>query len=455
MSRLVIFSNRLPAGDNPSGGLVVALMKTMEAQGGLWIGTAGQPAEDIQSELTPHSGALFERLSMTLTPQEHTDYYLGYSNSVLWPLFHGRPDLLDIRPEFFESYKSTNTRLAALALPHLKDTDTIWIHDYHLIPLASELRKRGVKNNIGFFLHIPFPASAHARTLSHFDTLAEWLGDYDLVGLQTQRDVASALDSFKNVPRAEILLGGRIKIGDKITRISSFPISIDDAAFAKIARSAQTAKKRVLPNEHRLVIGVDRLDYSKGLPQRLRGFERFLASYGAARTKVSLLQIAPASRDTVSAYIDIRKELESLSGEINGIYGQIGYTPVQYLHKPVPREDLAGLYRRASVGLVTPLADGMNLVAKEYVAAQDPEDPGVLILSKLAGAYEQLGVGALGVNPYDASSIAEAIELAISMPLRERIDRYNKMMKVMGASNIDWWTRTFLDNLAEVARRPL
>lgn len=445
--RLVIFSNRLPVGDNPSGGLVVAMRETMDAQGGLWIGTAGEPNTAVESRLTQHPGANFERLSMRLTHREWAEYYLGYANSVLWPICHGRPDLLDIRPEFFSTYKSVNARLAEMSVEHLRDDDVIWIHDYHLIPLAMELRKRGVKNKIGYFHHIPFPSAANIMAMSNFAELADWFVEYDLVGLQTQRDVAACLEVFRSLRGTQILLDGQLKKGEKTVRVKSFPISIDVDNFAEMAATAVTSRSRVLPEDHRLIIGVDRLDYSKGLPQRLRGFQQFLRARDDNQPLVSLLQISPPTRESVTAYSDIRRELESLSGEVNGEFADIGYTPVQYIHRAVPRHDLAGYYRRASIGLVTSLADGMNLVAKEYVAAQDPDNPGVLILSSFAGAYEQMRDHVVGINPYDSDAVARGLSAAVSMPLEDRKHRQRALMKDMRETDIGWWVKTYLNSL--------
>lgn len=450
MSRIVVFSNRLPIGDNPSGGLVVALKDTMDAKGGLWIGTAGEPNTAVETRLTEHPGASFKRFAMRLTGREYQNYYLGYANSVLWPLCHGRPDLLDIRPEYFESYCGVNARLAEMAVPLLREDDLIWVHDYHLIPLAAELRKRGIKNPIGYFHHIPFPSAQNIRALSNSEELADWFVNYDLIGLQTQRDVAGFMEVFRSLENCEILLDGRVKRGENIARVKSFPISIDVEAFKSVAAKAVTGKTRVLPSDHRLIIGVDRLDYSKGLPQRLRGFQQFLRKRDPAQPQVSLLQIAPPTREAVAAYADIRSELEGLSGEVNGEFATIGYTPVQYIHRAIPRDLLAGYYRRASVGLVTSLADGMNLVAKEYIAAQDPEHPGALVLSCFAGAYEQMEDHVIGVNPYDATSIANGIRQAIDMDIAERKEKYRALMKDLMAQDVKWWARQYLESLSKI-----
>ncbi len=451
-SRLVVFSNRLPTGDTPSGGLVVALEKAVgvgdrDRPRSLWIGTAGDPALPAQSELRPLPGASFDRLALRLTPDEHRDYYLGYANSVLWPLCHGRPDLLDIRPEFRAAYSALNARLAEQSIPHLQPDDCVWVHDYHLIPLASELRKRGFKGPIGYFHHIPFPSAQNIRGISHAEQVSDWFVQYDLIGLQTQRDVSEALAVFRSIPGTELLLNGRIKRGRHTARIHSFPISIDVESFADLADKATSAKTRILPSDHKLIIGVDRLDYSKGLPQRLSGFRQFLRDRGAGENKVSLLQIAPPTREAVKAYSDIRTELERLSGEVNGEFAEIGYTPVQYLHRSVPRAEIAGYYRRANVGLVTSLADGMNLVAKEYVAGEDTQDPGVLVLSRFAGVHEQLGDFAVSVNPYDAVDVARGLSKAVAMPLPERRQRHSDAMRALRRQDVGWWSRTYLSAL--------
>ncbi len=456
MSRLVVFSNRVPLGDKPSGGLVVALNDTMISQGGLWIGTETPESGPIDNgaDLKPHPGARFERLTMELTRDEHAQYYLGYSNSVLWPLFHGRADLLDVSAGQFSTYKAVNRRLAERSAPHLRPSDTIWIQDYHLIPLATELRALGVSNPIGFFLHIPFPAASNIRALSDNAEFLDWFSAYDLVGLQTQRDVANFIGAFRTLGHGELLPDGRIRYNKRFVRVASFPIGIDAEAFRAAAEQSPEMPE-ITTTAQKVMIGVDRLDYSKGLPHRLKGFQAFLREHGAVSDRITFLQIAPPTREDVQAYKDIRRELEQLSGEVNGEFGDIGYMPVQYIHRSIQRERLAGLFRRADIALVTPLNDGMNLVAKEYVAAQDPEDPGVLILSRFAGAAEQLAEGAILINPYDAASISEGIATAVAMPLKARRARHAAMWDQLIRYDNDWWTGTFLRTLekAVLSRR--
>ncbi|MFN4183377.1 MAG: trehalose-6-phosphate synthase [Hyphomonas sp.] len=451
MTRLVIFSNRVPAGGPPSGGLVVALKSTMDRLGGLWLGTSTEDETSSSgSELVHQSGEAFERLTMPLTAAEHEDYYLGYANSVLWPMLHGRIDLLDISEGHCAAYEAVNVRLARLARPHIRPNDTIWIHDYHFIPLASALRKLGVENPIGFFLHTPFPDASSVRALSNSGDFLRWFAAYDLVGLQTERDVSRFLATYRSAGAAQLISGNRIRWGDDIIRVGSFPIGIDAAGFRVMAED--TFRKSTPPHSpHRMMIGVDRLDYTKGIPNRLRGLQVYLRENPAHDERISFVQIAPPTREDVGAYMDVRRELEQLSGELNGEFSDIGYVPVQYIHRAIARPVISALLRQADIALVTPLNDGMNLVAKEFVAAQNPDKPGVLILSKFAGAAEQLGEGAVLINPHDASSIAVGINQAVKMSLAERRDRHAAMWDVISRTNGEWWASTYLTALTAAA----
>ena len=446
MSRLMVYSNRLPLGSSPSGGLVVALGKAMDSRGGVWIGATPDENEVTGRTLKSYEGAKFERHALHLPPAEYNNYYLGYANSVLWPLFHGRTDLLDVADGQLAAYKSVNRKMAEASIHLIKDDDVIWIHDYHFIPLAAELRKLGINNPIGFFLHTPFPSSSNVHALTHKDHLLDWLAAYDLVGLQAQRDVSAMIEVCRTVFGGQVLSDGRIRCQGKDIWPASFPIGIDVEKFRQTAESQEVTSPQIDPRQ-KLLIGVDRLDYSKGLPHKFRGFQRFLETQSEDSERLTLLQIASPTRESVEAYQEIRHELEQITGEVNGEFAELGYIPIQYIHRAVPRDYLAGLYRQAAIGLVTPLIDGMNLVAKEYVAAQDPENPGVLILSESAGAAEQLKTGALIVNPYDPSSIADAIRQAMTLPKAERMERHRVMWEEISRRNVYWWTDTFLDRL--------
>lgn len=446
MSRLVCVSNRLPLGANPSGGLVVALESALTDSGGLWVGYRGEVSETTSDSLTDLPGAPFERAAFDLTPAEYEGYYCGYANSELWPIFHGRADLCEIRPDHLEIYRSVNRKIAQQLAPRLQSDDRVWVQDFHLLPLAQELRGLGVEVPIGLFLHIPFPDVHNLSALSNGAEVIDWLSRFDLVGMQADRDVLSFLDCAWQLGSLEDFGKGRLKVNGRPMRIASCPIGIDAADFAEAARNAAPEDRLRSLTGADLMIGVDRLDYSKGIPQRFRAFQTLLEHHEELHEKISFLQIAPPTREDISAYQVIREETEHLAGRINGQFATINWTPIRYIHRPLPRDTLAGLYRQAQIGLVTPLADGMNLVAKEYVAAQDPEDPGVLILSRFAGAAEQMGE-ALIINPHDAWEVAQAMAQALHMPLEERKRRWERLMNVVETQDVRWWSKRFLAGL--------
>lgn len=445
MSRLVVFANRVPAAAPPSGGLVVALESVLKDYKGLWIGTHsdGNGTQALQAV----DGPGFDCMTLGLSAAETAGYYLGHANSVLWPLLHGRADLSEPRGNDLQCYLSVNERLARAAAQFIGAGDTIWVHDYHLIPLAAQLRALGLCNPIGFFLHTPFPDTTAINALPDPAQFLSWFAHYDLVGLQTQRDVANFLSAYRQQGAAEIIRHGQMSWAGKMFSVGSFPIGIDAESFRRAAEEeAEKDERGRIP--HRLMVGVDRLDYTKGISQRLRGFQTYLRQSRSEADRISFVQIAPPTREGLHAYQDTRRELEQLSGEVNGEFSDIGYVPVQYIHRAIPRRTIAGLLRRADIGLVTSLNDGMNLVAKEFIAAQPDEDPGVLILSRFAGAAEQMGAGALLVNPYDPESIAAAIHIAASMQLGERKARHQTLLSIVRAQDDQWWASTFLKSLA-------
>jgi trehalose 6-phosphate synthase len=446
MARIVIVSNRVvpPRKAAQAGGVAVAIADILRGRDGLWFGWSGNIQEDVA--LDPQlETARADTLIATLpiTAEEYNGYYLGYANSVLWPVFHNRVDLAQFEAGFYHKYKSVNCRFAAALSRLLRPDDVIWIHDYHFIPLAGALRALGVTNRIGFFLHIPFPPSQAMLAIPEHVELARSLAAYDLVGLQTTTDVANMIDYLEHGIGGRILPDGRIRVADRILAVSSFPVGISATRFtASRERIAATPKKQGL----RRIIGVDRLDYTKGLPQKFRGFGRFLQQNPAYHNGVILTQIAAPTRESVEAYSDVRSELESLSGAINGNYSSLDWVPIHYINRSVARSKLPATYRVADVGLVTPLRDGMNLVAKEYVAAQDPQDPGVLVLSRFAGAAEQL-TEALIVNPYNVDEIAAALRTALSMPATERRERHGRLLAKILADDASHWCASFLAHL--------
>ena len=442
--RLIVVSNRIPKGDVPAGGLVYAMHEALTGAGGLWIGAA-DPTDKVEDGLRQIGSGDYDRATFGLTHAEHRGYYLGYANSVLWPLFHHRPDLLEFGEEDFAAYTAVNRRVARAIASIAKPDDLIWIQDYHFLMVAHELRAIGVTNRIGLFLHIPFPNASDAMALPQVALLPAWMAAHDLVGLQTSRDVTSVNEVLRHDPKSQILRDGTWMREGRRTSVLSFPIGIDAEGFARTAAEA-TPPNLQLPPGTPLLIGVDRLDYSKGLVHRFEAFGAYLSARAPGAPRPAFLQIAPVSRENVHAYQEIREELERTAGSINGAHADLDWTPLRYIRHHVDRNVLAGLYRQAHTALVTPLADGMNLVAKEYVAAQDPDDPGVLILSHFAGASEQMKA-ALLVNPFDTRSFARAIDRAIEMPRAERIERHQELRRGVFEEDIAWWTRTYLARL--------
>jgi trehalose 6-phosphate synthase len=399
MSRVVLVSNRVTdlRRAAQAGGVAVALAHVMRNHPSLWFGWSGEVKPAEEASTATHSGRI---VTVPLSPSEHERYYLGYANSVLWPVFHNRLDVAQFEAGYFEQYIGVNRRLAALLHPLIRPDDLIWVHDYHLIPLAVELRRLGVLNRIGFYLHIPFPPWQTFIALPEHAQLARCLAAYDLAGLQTKADVSNLLDYFVNGVYGNVTPDGRVRLFDRLLSVVSFPISIDLADFARPARDVTLAQGRGMTR----IIGVDRLDYTKGLPQKFKAFGQFLETNPQYRRQVVLTQIAPPTRENVGAYADIRQQLETLAGSINGRFGELDWVPIHYIHRTAPRRRLSAIYRSSRIALVTPLRDGMNLVAKEYVASQDPEDPGVLILSRFAGAVEELEQ-ALIVNPMTSTPL--------------------------------------------------
>ena len=450
MSRLIIVSNRTPAREPAAGGLAVALRKTLAEREGFWFGWSGKLTP------TPAADATFEDIDglrvgkIDLTREDHHAYYAGFSNSILWPSFHLRLDLTRMETGWYEGYRRVNTQFATALLPHLRPDDVIWVHDYHLIPLANELHKLGARNRMGFYLHIPFPTPDALYAIPHHNELMHDLSHYNLVGLQAQRD-AAAFSDFADNQSPSSLADGPLRVVDfSQTEIGVFPIGSDPAAFARLATSpaAVRMRRRMIKSldTQRLILGVDRLDYSKGLPQRVEAYEKLLANNSGLRRMVHLLQVAPTSRETIKQYQDISDTLDAICGHVMGRFAEPDWTPLTYVKRAYGQASLAGLYRLARVGLVTPLRDGMNLVAHEYIAAQDPADPGVLVLSRFAGAAE-IFPDALQVNPFDTDETAEALRLALEMGLEERQARWQALMAAARHYDIDNWAASFLARL--------
>ena len=453
-NRLVVVSNRVAdPRKTAAGGLAVALADVLSTTGGLWFGWSGKIVEDGrpgEGEVRSHQAGPVKLVTVDLSRQDHDAYYVGYSNGVLWPVFHYRLDLADFDAGYIAGYRRVNQLFARKLLPLLRSDDIIWIHDYHLIPLAAELRALGCTQRIGFFLHIPLPPPLILAAIPGHDWLIRALFAYDLVGFQSQADLGHFCRYIEAEARAQPLGDGRWRAFNRSIEARAFPIGIDVEEFTALTNAPDGRemyeRMRREYSRRKLLVGVDRLDYSKGLPQRMRAFREMLQRYPETHNSATLIQIASPSREDVSAYTDILHELESLCGSINGNFGELDWMPVRYIHRTVARTRLAGLYRASRVALVTPLRDGMNLVAKEFIAAQDPQDPGVLVLSRFAGAAEQLA-DALLVNPYDVEGTAAAIHLALQMPVEERRARHQALMASIREYDVHWWCDSFLDRL--------
>jgi trehalose 6-phosphate synthase len=460
MSRLVVASNRIGDPRKPAaGGLAVALGDALSQRGGLWFGWSGRIAEGGapgEGELHEQRSGAVKLVTIDLSRADHDTYYTGYSNQALWPALHYRLDLADFGAGFFAGYQRVNRLFARKLATLLRPDDVIWVHDYHLIPLAAELRALGCRQRIGFFLHIPLPPPPILAAIPGHEWLMRSFFAYDLVGLQTRSDADHFARFVVEEANAIALGDGEFEAYGRRVVARAFPIGIDVDEFRRLAGSTESRETEAMLRDQyskrRLLVGVDRLDYSKGLPQRFRAFRELLDNYPENRHSATLIQIASPTRETVHAYDDLRRELEGLAGEINGHYGELDWMPIRYMNRVWARRRLPALYRMARVALVTPLRDGMNLVAKEYVAMQDEADPGVLVLSRFAGAAEQMR-DALLVNPYDIAATAQAIQHALQMPLDERRARHAALLAQTRAQDVHWWRRNFLDALAAIEPR--
>src|SRR5216684_2794568 len=462
VSRLIVVSNRVsvpdPEGPRQAGGLAVAVNAALKRRDGVWFGWSGKIAENGDP---PEPRILQQRrrtvITLDLSAVDFQEYYNGFANRVLWPILHYRVDLAEFTSLELGGYLRVNALFADALSGFIRSDDVIWVHDYHLMPLAKELRSRGHDNPIGFFLHIPVPPPDILLALpQHAETVGA-LCHYDLVGLQTEQDA-------DNLGRYFYLQGGApsrnhasYAFNGRRVQVGAFPVQIGTRVYARAARRAARSPAAAELNDslngRRLILGVDRLDYSKGITQRIQAVGHLLATYPEWHGKITYLQVTPKSRTTVPEYEDMDREVSTLVGQVNGLYGEASWTPIRYVNRSYTRTALAAFYREAAVGLVTPLRDGMNLVAKEYVAAQDPEDPGVLVLSQFAGAAAELD-GALIVNPHETEAMGQAIRTALDMPLAERRERHQRMFAHLAVNDVDRWAERFLSALSEVRQRP-
>jgi len=450
LARIVVVSNRVavPTADGArAGGLEVVIRSFLKRNQGLWFGWSGKvaPRNEIGVRSIEQGGVTY--LTTDLTRADYQEYYNGFANRMLWPILHYRLDLAEYSSRDLTGYMRVNNQFADQLHKVLRPDDVIWIHDYHLMPLARALRERGHENKIGFFLHIPFPPPELLTAVPKHERLILSLCHYDLVGFQTDVDA----DNFSRYLAHECNMPSRdsrtFMAGRRTVRIAAFPVGVEMEEFNRVARRSIKSDfvEEVMASlsGRKQIIGVDRLDYSKGLRLRMEAFERFLEDYPQWQGQVTYLQITPRSRSEIREYAEMESRISETVGRVNGRYGEPSWTPIRYVNRPYSRTALAGLYRSSAAALVTPLRDGMNLVAKEFVAAQDADDPGVLILSRFAGAALECGA-ALLVNPYDVEAVGGTISQALSMPLEERRSRHAELVRVLSENDIRYWGDRFV-----------
>ncbi len=450
MARVFIISNRVatPQAGVHAGGLEVVLKATLKSHPCVWMGWSGEVNPHPRIRTLHQKGNTY--IISDLTEEDFDEYYNGFANRVLWPILHYRLDLAEFSRRDLSGYLRVNEHFADELAKVLKPDDIVWVHDYHLIPLAKAMRERSLHNRVGFFLHIPMPPPEIITAMPNHEHLIPALCHYDLVGFQTDNDAANFARYLANELGTPSHISRRLGTGDRMMRIGTFPVGIEPRGFARLARRAiktDLVRKVMKSIPGALMIGVDRLDYSKGITLRLEAYERFLAAHPEWHGKITYLQITPKSRSQIKEYAEMEGAVNATAGRINGTYSDASWSPMRYVNRPYSRTALSGLYRGARVALVTPLRDGMNLVAKEYVAAQDAADPGVLILSRFAGAAAEFKEGALLVNPYDPDAVAAAIARAMAMPQAERKTRHAALYAVLLRNDISVWGDKFLSAL--------
>ncbi len=459
MSRLIVVSNRVSPqqaeGGSSQGGLSMAVSAALREYSGIWFGWSGKSTPEYNGQLAIQRVGGVTFATVDLEEQDIDEYYNGYANRTLWPLFHYRIDLTQFERSFGAGYARVNAHFADSLVPLLEPDDLIWIQDYHLIPLGRELRERGLKNAMGFFLHIPWPARELILTLPRHRQLVEAMFHYDVIGFHTEEWKNAFASYVLYEAEGAELEDGHLRAFGRTVLPQAFPIGIDAQGFKELIQSeaAQESYARMMQSkgERKMLLGVDRLDYSKGIDQRLLAYERLLEDNPELKRKVFMLQISTHTRSQVDAYRDMMEELDAQTGRINGARAEMDWIPIRNVHRMHTREELAGIYRAADVMLVTPLRDGMNLVAKEFVAAQDENDPGVLVLSRFAGAAAQMKE-AIIVNPFSQEDMADAMKRALNMPLDERKQRWRALMDGVERDDVVVWRDSFVQALEDARR---
>ncbi|OUS32623.1 hypothetical protein A9Q99_00410 [Gammaproteobacteria bacterium 45_16_T64] len=458
MGRLIVCSNRVAvpgiSNDSP-GGLATGISGALKENGGIWFGWSGEVFETGCRNTQEVTAEDVRYLTVDISKEEHELYYLGFANHFLWPLCHFELSYIRYSTLEYDSYRSVNRMMAERLVPFSRTDDLIWVHDYHLIPMAHELRALGVQSNIGFFLHVPFPSFGMLRSLPVAQELMACFMRYNVVGFQTEEDLESFRDSALRLLNVTIHSNDYLEYEGRLIRIGVFPIGVDNNVIQSSLANSEACEDEVnipvsgslLPSENRgLILGVDRIDYSKGLVEKLNAYELFLKQYPEYHKVLSLMQIATISRGSDPDYINLRERLENTVAHINGTYADVDWVPIHYLNRSQSPTKLMVLMNLARICMVTSLRDGMNLVSKEYVSAQNPDDPGVLILSELAGSAKQLE-GALLVNPYDVESMARNIRVAVTMSRSERIERHASMYSSVKRYDLQNWRSSFIEAL--------
>ena len=468
---IVIVSNRLPfiLGKNKNGktevkkgagGLVTAMAPVLKNRKGTWVGWPGYVEEtDIDDNLLAavESEATGYRVQpVMLSAEELKMYYEGFSNSIIWPLFHDATDKCVFLPDYWQSYKKVNRKFASSVAQIARPSDFLWVHDYQLILVGEHLRKMSLKNRIGFFLHIPFPpVDTFARCPWRKEILSAML-EYDILGFQTAQDKHNFFECLKQIlhppridPKVELAKGvSELFFAGKRIRIGVFPISIDFNEFFLTARESKTQQRAVEMRKSRpetmIILGVDRLDYTKGILEKLQAFRLFLTLFPTAHKKIHFIQLVVPSRREITAYVELKYRIEQLVGEINGKFGLHDWLPVQYMFRSLERNELISLYRASEIAFVASLKDGMNLICKEYCAC-NVDEQGVLILSEFTGAADQFKRDAILINPHDIEGTARAIYRAMNMPVEERKRRMHNLRTIVASKDVFWWVNGFFD----------
>jgi len=467
LGRMMVVSNRLPVvleqqdqqgwtARPGSGGLVTALLPVLRNRGGIWIGWPGTSVDDPSGiaaalDIASHDAG-YTLCGVPLNGDEVQKFYQGFSNEIIWPLFHDLQSLCTFDPTYWHTYAEVNRRYATTVAGQCTDDDFIWVHDYHLMHVASELRQLGARARLAFFLHIPFPPLDIFVKLPWRFSLLRALLDFDVIGFQTLRDRRNFLQCVRTL-FDDVSVHGKgqvitLRAAGRELRVGSFPISIDYNTFVKHASSPEVTRRAIelrnQLNHRQLILGVDRLDYTKGIPERLEAFRNALLRYPDLLERVTLIQVVVPSREDIPEYSGLKNRIERLVGEINGQFTRPGgWVPIHYVFRSLTRTELLAYYRAAEIALLTPLKDGMNLVAKEYCACSIEEES-VLILSEFAGAAAQLQNGALLVNPYDREGVADALYTAFGLPPAARRTRMRRLRRTIREHDVFWWVDSFL-----------